>query len=134
MAQPFSLRHHRVLALTLATALLAGGGTSAGIALGTLPAASAQDQPAGGPPPGASRGRMGKVLMSLNLSDEQKTRIRAIMADTRKQNATITDRDQKRANYKAAMAKVETVLTPAQRTEFHTKLEAMRQQDQPPHS
>jgi hypothetical protein len=34
---------------------------------------------------------------------------------------------------KAAYAKVETVLTPAQRSELHAKIEAMRQQNQAPH-
>ena len=72
--------------------------------------------------------------MSLNLSDAQKTQIRSIMADTRKQNENVTDRDQRRANYKAAMTKVEAVLTPAQRTELHAKLDAMRQPNDAPHS
>jgi len=134
MAQRFSIRQHRVLALTLATALLAGGGTSAGIALGTLPAASAQDQPAAGPPPAAARGRMAKILMSLNLTDAQKSQIRAIRDETMKANANVTDRDQRKANYTAMRTKVEAVLTPAQRAAFKAKMEAMRQQDQAPHS
>jgi hypothetical protein len=46
----------------------------------------------------------------------------------------VTDRDQKRANMKAAYAKVDTVLTPAQRTELHAKLDAMRAQNQTTHS
>jgi hypothetical protein len=57
------------------------------------------------------------------------------MADARKQNANVTDRDQRRANFKAAMTKVEGVLTPAQRTALHAKMDAMRQQSSPaPHS
>lgn len=124
-----------LLSVALATALLAGGGTLGAIATGSVPAAYAQDQPnAGGPPAGGQRGHMGKILMSLNLSDAQKTQIRSIMADTRKQNENVTDRDQRRANYKAAMSKVEAVLTPAQRTELHTKMDAMRQQSDAPHS
>jgi Spy/CpxP family protein refolding chaperone len=129
------LKNH-CLSVALATALLAGGGTVASVAFSGVPAALAQDQsgttaPAG-PPQGGRGNRMGKMLMSLNLSDAQKTQIRAIIADARKQNQSVTDRDQKRANMKAAYAKVETVLTPAQRTELHAKMEAMHQQQQDP--
>jgi Spy/CpxP family protein refolding chaperone len=121
------------LSLALASALMTGG-TFAGIAFGSVTAAFAQDQTSGPPPAGAGHGnRMGKILMSLNLSDEQKTQIRGIIADARKQNENVTDRDQKRANMKAAYAKVETVLTPAQRTQFHAKLDALRQQSQTDH-
>ena len=122
---------HSFLSVALATALLTGGGTFAAVALGSVPAALAQDQPGGPPPPaqGGHGNRMGKMLMSLNLTEAQKTQIRAIMADARKQNHNLTDRDQRRANMKAAMDKVETVLTPAQRTELHAKMEAMRQQN-----
>jgi Spy/CpxP family protein refolding chaperone len=127
-------RTNPFLSVALATALLTGGGTVASIAFGSVPAALAQDQPGAaapaGPPPGAHGNRMGKMLMLLNLTDAQKTQIRAIIADARKQNENVTDRDQKRANMKAAYAKVETVLTPAQRTELHAKMEAMRQQQQ----
>lgn len=124
-----------LLPVALATVLLMGGGTFAAIATDSLPAALAQDaaSPAPGAPPQGGHGRMGKALMSLNLSDAQKTQIRGIMADVRKQNETVTDRDQKHANYKAAMTKVEAVLTPAQRTELHTKMDAVRAPDQTGH-
>lgn len=119
-----------LLSIAMAGALLAGGGTIASIALGAVPAALADDAP-GGPPAGGPHGRrMGQMLMSLNLSDDQKQRIRAIMADARNQNADVTDRDQRRANMKGALAKVDTVLTPAQRTEWHAKMEAGRRQAQ----
>jgi len=124
-----------LVSLSLAAAVLTGAGTAAAIATGTVPAAFAQDQPSGGPPPDGHHGnRMGKVLMSLNLSDAQKTQIRSIMGDAHKQNQNVTDRDQRRANMKAAMDKVEAVLTPAQRTELHAKLDAMHQQNQAPRS
>ncbi len=130
-----SIRRFALLPVALATVLVTGGGTFAAIATGSVPAALAQDQasPAPAMPPGGGRGRMGKALMSLNLSDAQKTQIRGIMADVRKQNESVTDRDQKRANYKAAMTKVEAVLTPAQRTELHAKMDAMRPPDQAGH-
>jgi len=135
MNRPVFQLKRSLLSITLATAVLGGGGTFAAIATGSIPAAFAQDQPSGGPPADGHHGnRMGKLLMSLNLSDTQKTQIRSIMADARKQNQNVTDRDEKRANMKAAMDKVEAVLTPAQRTEFHAKLDAMRQQNQAPHS
>ena len=116
------------LSVAAATMIITGGGTLAGVATGTVPVALAQDQPGGAPPEGARHGRMGKILMSLNLTDAQKTQIRAIMADARKQNQNVTDRDARRANMKAAFDKVDTVLTPAQRTELHSKLAAARQQ------
>jgi Spy/CpxP family protein refolding chaperone len=135
MDRMFSRIKCGVFSVAIATALLTGGGTLAAILAGSVPAASAQDQPSGGPQPNGPHGnRMGKILMSLNLNDDQKTQIRAIIADARKQNANVTDRDQKRANMKAAYAKVDTVLTPAQRTQLHAKLDAMRQQNQTTHA
>jgi Spy/CpxP family protein refolding chaperone len=117
-----------------ATTLLAGAGTAATIALGAVPAAFAQDQPTGAAPAGGAHGqRMGQLLMSLNLSDAQKSQIRAIVADARKQNTNVTDRDERRANMKTAYGKIDNVLTPAQRTQFHAKMEAMRQQYQSAH-
>lgn len=124
-----------LVSLALAAAVLGGAGTAASIATGSVPAAFAQDQPSGAPPAQGSRGKgMRQALMSLNLSDAQKTQIRSIMADARKQNQNVTDRDQRRANMKAAFDKVEAVLTPEQRTQFHAKMDAMRQQNQAPHS
>ncbi len=122
-----------ITSIALAFAVLTGSGTVAGIALGFVPAALAQDAP-GGPPPGAppSAGghqRRGQILMSLNLSDGQKAQVRSIIAAARAQNKNVTDRDQRRANMKAAFEKIDTVLTPAQRTQFHTKLAAARAQE-----
>ena len=122
------------LSVAAATALLGAGGTFAAVAFGSVPAALAQDQPSGPPPAGGEHGhRMGEMLMSLSLTDAQKTRIRGIMADARKQNENVTDRDTRRANMKAALSKVETVLTPSQRTALHAKMDAMRQQNQTAH-
>jgi Spy/CpxP family protein refolding chaperone len=120
--------------LGLATALIFGAGTTATMTLATAVPALAQDQPSGAAPANGRGNRMGKMLMSLNLSDAQKTQIRAIIADARKQNQNVTDREQRRATMKAAYAKVETVLTPAQRTELHAKMEAMHQQDSSAHT
>jgi Spy/CpxP family protein refolding chaperone len=70
---------------------------------------------------------MAEALMSLGLSDTQKNQIRGIMADARAKNQN-ADQDTRRANYKAAFAKIDTVLTPDQRTRLHAKLDAMRKE------
>jgi Spy/CpxP family protein refolding chaperone len=132
MNTPIQRFKRSAFSVALATALLAGGGTFAGVALGSVPAALADDAPSG-PPAGAPHDhRMGQMLMSLDLSDAQKAQIRAIMADAHKQNANVTDREQRRANMKAALAKIDTVLTPAQRTALHAKMDAARRQTQGP--
>jgi len=116
-------------ALSLATLAVIG------TAMGLTPAAFAQDQPAAGPP-GGGRHFMAEALMSLGLSDAQKQQIRGIMADTRAKNQNV-DPETKRANYKAAFAKIDTVLTPDQRTRLHAKMDQMRkerEQGTPPQS
>lgn len=135
MSLQFSRLTSLIFSVVAATAVIAGAGTVATIATGSVPAAYAQDQADGGQPgSGPRHGRMGKILMGLNLTDAQKTQIRAIMRDARKQNKDVTDRDTRRATMKAAYAKVETVLTPAQRTELHAKLEAMHAQHSDTHA
>ncbi len=100
-------RHHRV---TTTTQAQAGG-------------------PAGGPPGvGGARGnrRFGEVLQSLGLSDDQKDQIRKIMADARTQAKSETDPDARRSTMRAAFAKVQDILTPAQRDAFKAKMQALR--------
>jgi Spy/CpxP family protein refolding chaperone len=113
----------------LAFALFGGAGTLGTAALGIAPAAVAQDaQPPAGP---SQRGqRMGQILLSLNLSDGQKNRIRDLRSAMIKENAGVTDREQKRANFKKFQAQLDTILTPAQAKEFHAKWDAMRKQYQ----
>jgi Spy/CpxP family protein refolding chaperone len=130
----FSRRLSTGISVLAATLALTAGGTLTTAVLGLTPAASAQDQGAAQASAGQQRGRMGKILMSLNLTDAEKSQIRAIIADARKQNENVTDRDPKRANMKAAYAKIDTVLTPAQRTELHAKLDAMRAQNATAHA
>ncbi len=113
---------------------IAAAGAAFALSLGTL-AAVAQDQPPAGPP-GGGRHVMAEALMSLGLSDAQKQQIRGIMADTRAKNQNV-DPETKRANYKAAFAKIDTVLTPDQRTRLHAKMDQMRkerEQGTPPQS
>ena len=71
--------------------------------------------------------RFGRILKSLNLTPAQEDQIKTIMADARKKNETVTDRATRGQNMKAALAQVDQVLTPSQRTEFHAKIQAMRQ-------
>jgi hypothetical protein len=68
---------------------------------------------------------MAQALMSLGLSDAQKSDIRGIMSAMRAQNAN-ADPATRRANFTAAMAKIDTVLTPDQRTRLHAKLDKWR--------
>jgi Spy/CpxP family protein refolding chaperone len=120
-----------VLTAVAATAVVWGGVTIGAAVVGAVPAALAQDAPGGAPQGGGAprdRGRFGKVLMTLGLSDGQKSQIRQIMKDARAQNHDVTDPQQRRTNMRAALAKVEAVLTPAQRDDLHKKMQAMRQQ------
>jgi len=118
----------------LAFTLFGTAGTFGSAALGVAPAALAQAAPEGAPGgPGGTGGhgkRMGQVLLGLGLNDKQKDQIRGIMAAARKENEGVTDRDQRRANMKKAFGQIDTVLTPAQRKQFHDKMDAMRKQYQ----
>jgi Spy/CpxP family protein refolding chaperone len=93
---------------------------------GAVPAL-AQDQPPAG---GAQRGgqMMAKLLMSINppLSDKQKAEIIEMRKAMEKQNATVTDRDQRRQNQRAFFEKINGVLTPAQQADFQKKRDEMR--------
>jgi len=123
-----------LLVAVLAALSACSGGSQSGNAdanASASPGVSVAPDSAGGG--GGRRGgnQMGKILQTLGLSDDQKAQIRAIMADARKKNAGLdrTDpasRTTMRANMKAAYAKIDTVLTPAQRTQFHAKMDAMR--------
>jgi Spy/CpxP family protein refolding chaperone len=51
------------------------------------------------------------------------------MSAARKQSAG-ADQATRRANFQAAMAKIDTILTPDQRTKLHAKLDQMRNERQ----
>ena len=93
------------------------------------PAASGAAAPMGAAGGGGqNRGRrFGRLLMTLGLTDAQKEQIRAIMRNARQQSQG-ADPATRRANMQAAYAKIDTVLTPAQRVKFHQELDAMRAQ------
>lgn len=119
----------RLAAAGLVVALALGGcggsnSNSAGSAGGASQGAAEGGSPAG---PGGGRHRMGQVLMSLGLSDDQKSRIHEIMSNARKESAN-ADPETRRANFKAALAKIDTVLTPDQRAKLHAKLDEMRKE------
>lgn len=126
-------------AVTLAlTAFTAGD-----LARGLIAPAAAQAQPGSGAPQGggpggtAGRDRMAKMLESLNLTDDQKNKIRAIMADTRAKMKTLTDPQQKRDLMRDAFGKkIPAVLTPAQQAKMKAEFEASRAQhpSNAPHS
>ncbi len=108
------------IGVALAFALGGCSGTSSGGGSGaSQDAASGGGAAAGAPGGSPANGRrwMAKALASLGLSDDQKTRIRAIMSATRKENAG-ADPATRRANFKAAFAKIDDVLTPDQRTKL----------------
>jgi len=122
-------------ALGVAFAFALGG--CSGSSGGGSAAASSQDAAGGGAGAGAPGGsaangrhRMAQALASLGLSDDQKTQIRAIMSAARKESAG-ADPATRRANYKAAIAKIDSVLTPDQLTKWHAKLDEMRKERQP---
>jgi Spy/CpxP family protein refolding chaperone len=119
------------LAAVATVALSVAGFTARDIALGSVAPVSAQAAPGQGAPGGpGGRGnqRFAKMLMSLNLNDDQKNRIRSIMADARAKTKTMTDIQAKRDTMRGAFGKIETVLTPAQRTKLHAERDAFKAQ------
>ncbi len=112
-----SLRLSVLAAALVATASLNGLVAVAGTASGSTPAALAQD----GPPPGGAAGmrrHFAEMLAKLGLNDAQKAQIKGFMQIAKDKNANVTDRDQRTANMQAAFAKIDGVLTPAQRAKF----------------
>ncbi|MBV8150203.1 MAG: Spy/CpxP family protein refolding chaperone [Candidatus Eremiobacteraeota bacterium] len=107
---------------------------AATVALST--AAFAQVPPAQAPapngaPPAHSWHRHGngwqRLLASLNLSDAQKSQVKAIAEKYRTQNQNVTDREQRHAAFTAERNEILAVLTPAQRTQLDAKMKQMRE-------
>lgn len=124
--------------------LLGGLVSFAMVAALTVPIALAKRDPAQStqaPDRAAMRDRLQATVESLNLSDDQKSKLKDIFADARSKRETImndsslTD-DQKKAKMKGlrddTMSKVNGVLTPDQQTELKSKLEAARAKPQMP--
>lgn len=100
------------------------GATAAafGPALGAVASAQSEATP---PAPGGGRHLLATALMSVGLSDAQKAKIRSLVSDTRAKNHD-ADPATRRANWKNAFAKIDTLLSSDQRTRLHAKLDQMR--------
>jgi Spy/CpxP family protein refolding chaperone len=114
-----------------------GGLVSLGlVAALAVPAALAKPQAS--PPQNAGKemgmhGRLQSVVESLNLTDDQKAKVKDIFADSKTKRQALMDDsslndDQKKAKMKelheGTLAKLNGVLTPDQQTELKTKMEA----------
>jgi Spy/CpxP family protein refolding chaperone len=84
---------------------------------------------------GMHHGGLQAAVESLNLTDDQKAKVKDIFADAKTKhqavsNDTSLSDDQKKAKIKelhsATMAKLNEVLTPEQQTELKTKMEAAK--------
>ena len=104
-----------------------------------VPGALAKPQTAPAPQTAAKEmgmhGGLEAAVQSLNLTDDQKAKVKDIFADakTKKQavsSDTSLNEDQKKAKMKelhsATMAKLNEVLTPEQQTELKSKMEAAK--------
>jgi Spy/CpxP family protein refolding chaperone len=89
---------------------------------------------------GGMRDRLQAAVESLNLTDEQKPKVKDIFADAKtKRQAIFTDsslsEDQKKAKMKelheGTMAKLNEVLTPDQQAELKSKMEAAKATKKP---
>jgi Spy/CpxP family protein refolding chaperone len=119
------------LAAVATVALSLAAFTAGDLALGTVAPAAAQSAPgAPGGPQGAAQGRQrfAKMLMSLNLTDPQKSQIKSIMDTARAKSKTLTDRQAKRDTMRDAFKNIEAVLTPAQKTKLHAERDAAKAQ------
>jgi Spy/CpxP family protein refolding chaperone len=82
------------------------------------------------------------TVQSLNLTDDQKAKVKDIFADAKTKHQAISSdaslsEEQKKAKTKelhsATMAKLNEVLTPDQQTELKTKMEATKSAKPPAH-
>src|SRR2546422_1560707 len=116
-----------------------GGLVSLGLAAAlAVPGALAKPQTApqtAGKEMGMHGGGLQATVESLNLTDDQKAKVKDIFADAKtKKQAVSSDaslsEEQKKAKMKelhtATMAKVNEVLTPEQQTELKSKMEAAK--------
>jgi Spy/CpxP family protein refolding chaperone len=130
------MRFFPALTAAAAVALTLSLFTIGDLALGRITPAAAQtaNGPAmsGGQGYAKGRQRFAKMLMSLNLSDGQKSQIRSIMADARAKNKTLTDPQDKRKTMFGAFQNIEAVLTPAQKTKLYAERAANKAHGGPP--
>jgi len=124
--------------------LLGGLVSLAMVAALAVPIALAKRNPAQTtqtPERAAMRDRLQAEVESLNLNDDQKSKVKDIFADARSKRQSIMSdssltEDQRKAKMKDlhedTMTKVNGVLTPDQQTELKSKLEAARAKHQMP--
>jgi periplasmic protein CpxP/Spy len=126
---------------------LLGGLMSLGL-VAALAVPSTLANPQAAPPQAAGKemgmhhGGLEAAVQSLNLTDDQKAKVKEIFADAKaKHQAASNDaslnEEQKKAKMKelhgAIMAKLNEVLTPEQQTELKTKMEAAKTAKPPAH-
>jgi Spy/CpxP family protein refolding chaperone len=123
-------RWTRSLAAAAAVTLSLAAFTAGDLALGRIAPAAAQAAPGGAAPGGgqAGRGRFGQMLMSLNLSPEQTSQIKSIMANARAKAKSLTDMQAKRDTMRGAFKDIEAVLTPAQKAKLQSERDAYKAQ------
>jgi Spy/CpxP family protein refolding chaperone len=128
------MRFFPALTAAAAVALTLSVFTVGDLALGRITPAAAQAAPGPGGAQGYAKGRQrfAKMLLSLNLSDGQKTQIRSIMADARAKSKALTDPQEKRKTMSGAFKNIEAVLTPAQKTKLHAERDAAKAHGGPP--
>ncbi len=121
---------HKHVSAAVAAAVLAlpfAGIATSSIASAQTQAAPPAAPPAGAPAPHGGHAHMRQMLQQLNLSDSQKQQIQSIMTSTRQKNQN-ADKDTRHANMRAAMDQINGVLTPAQRTQLQSEMQAARAQ------
>ncbi len=127
---------------------LLGGLMSLGmVAALAVPVALANSQAttppqAAGKEMGMHHGGLEAAVQSLNLTDDQKAKVKEIFADAKAKHQAVSNdaslnEEQKKAKTKelhgAIMAKLNEVLTPEQQTELKTKMEAAKAAKPPAH-
>jgi Spy/CpxP family protein refolding chaperone len=118
-----STRTHLLGAAALVAALVLPGAAFAQTPapLPPAPGAAVPGQPG---QPGRHRHRHGGLraaLQSLNLTDAQKSQIQQLISQNREANRN-ADPATRKANRQALRAKIEAILTPAQRTQLQAAL------------
>ena len=127
---------------------LLGGLVSLGVVAAlAVPCAQAHSQATTAPQTAAKEmgmhhGGLEAAVQSLNLTDDQKAKVKDIFADAKTKHQAISSdaslsEEQKKAKTKelhgAIMAKLNEVLTPEQQTELKTKMEAAKAAKPPAH-
>lgn|GEM_PF-6150163 len=88
--------------------------------------AIAQTAPQSAAPPAAAQRHHMRLFHGLNLSQDQKTKIKAIRQKYRAQNQSITDRTQRSESMRAQRQEIMAVLNPDQRAKFQARLATLR--------